>query len=58
MGYKDVMKLSRDIASLCPPCEPENGKCPYGESGCYYVGVYFGAKKMYEELEEKNLIKE
>ena len=54
-----IDKMARNIAGLCEDCKPEDSDtCASYRYGCVSPYVYKGAKKMYEELKEKNLIKE
>lgn len=55
---EEIRQIARDISGICPECKPEDGQCIWYEPRCYELGLYFGAKKMYEKLKEKNLIKE
>lgn len=54
-----IDKMARDIAGMCEDCKPEDSdSCASYEYSCASPSIYKGAKKMYEKLKEKNLIKE
>jgi hypothetical protein len=59
MDEKMIDKMARDIAGMCEDCKPEDpDSCASYEYSCASPSIYKGAKKMYEKLKEKNLIKE
>lgn len=56
---EQIDKIARNIAGMCEDCKPEDpDSCISYGYRCVSPSIYKGAKKMYEELKEKNLIKE